>query len=179
MDERAVSGELKLTENLGPAMAIDVGGPDGGAGLHRPLRQGLVLSASENSIGRMRPVWRTEYQEGTSPPSVLVCPEGTVFHTLSIVTIFWTVMAIEIVGFGILVILGSREPRGPEGPVGGWFVLVPPVIWVVFAAAFCVTESHAIRATLTYFLATPLVTATFGPVVDKARRGVRELIRRR
>jgi hypothetical protein len=40
--------------------------------------------------------------------------------TLPLTKIFWSILAIEIVGFGVMMILAARSGgHTPEGPVGG------------------------------------------------------------
>ncbi len=91
-------------------------------------------------------------------------------QTLPIAKVFWTLIAIEVIGCGVLAILASRGRRTPEGPVGGWLVLVPPVFWIALAVLFCSTKSPSTRTTLTFIVSIPLLAVTFGPLLDKVRR---------
>lgn len=102
----------------------------------------------------------------------------TLLQSLPLEKVFWTLMALEIVGFGVLCVLARRGPRSPEGPVGGWLVLVPPVIWIALGAAFLLTKSPSTRASLTFILSIPLLAAMFGPLLDKLRRAKWERGRR-
>lgn len=91
-------------------------------------------------------------------------------ETLPIVKIFWSIMAIEVIGFIGLMFLASRGPRPPDGGlVGAWLVFVPPVFWVLFAIAFRLTQSPSTRAAYAVVLAIPLIACVFGPVLEKAQ----------
>src|SRR5215813_7840508 len=90
-------------------------------------------------------------------------------HTLPITEIFWTIMALEVIGFGVLAVLATRGPRSPEGPVGAWLVILPPIFWIALGVTFHFSASHPTRTTLTFILSIPLLAATFGPLMDKLR----------
>jgi hypothetical protein len=87
--------------------------------------------------------------------------------TLSLAKIFWSILAIEIVGFGVMMILAARTGgHTPEGPVGGWLVFIPPVIWVILALLFYSTDSPSKQLTYTVLLALPLIQVVVGPVYE-------------
>ena len=58
--------------------------------------------------------------------------------TLPLTKIFWSLMAIEVAGFGAMMIMAaSTGGHTPEGPVGGWLIFIPPVAWAILALLFC------------------------------------------
>jgi hypothetical protein len=79
--------------------------------------------------------------------------------------IFWSILAIEIIGFGVMMISAARTGgHTPEGPVGGWLIFIPPVFWAVLALLFYGTDSSSKRLTYTVLLALPLIQALVGPI---------------
>jgi hypothetical protein len=80
-------------------------------------------------------------------------------NTLPITKIFSAILAIEVVGFVILLIIGFRSAgRSPDGGlVGAWLIFVPPVIWLVTALLFYRTDSPSKQLTYTIVLALPLI----------------------
>jgi hypothetical protein len=90
--------------------------------------------------------------------------------TLPLTKIFWSILAIEIVGFGVMMILAARSGgHTPEGPVGGWLVLIPPIIWAILALLFYGTDSPSKQLTYTVLLALPLIQAVVGPIYEKVQ----------
>ena len=90
--------------------------------------------------------------------------------TLPLTKIFWSILAIEIVGFGVMMILAARSGgHTPEGPVGGWLVLIPPIIWAILALLFYSTDSPSKQLTYTVLLALPLIQAVVGPIYEKVQ----------
>ncbi len=88
-----------------------------------------------------------------------------------IAKIFWTLLAFEAVVFLILLILAFRTgSSGPEGLVGAWVIIIPPLIWAVLAWLFSRTDSPAMRLTYTAILAFPLVVAAVGPMFKMVQR---------
>lgn len=87
--------------------------------------------------------------------------------TLPLARIFWSILAIEIIGFGVMMIFAARtSDHTPEGPVGGWLMLIPPVFWAVLALLFCSTDSPSKQLTYTVLLALPLIQALVGPIYE-------------
>lgn len=87
--------------------------------------------------------------------------------TLPLAKIFWSILAIEIIGFGVMMIFAARTGgHTPEGPVGGWLIFIPPVFWAVLALLFCGTDSPSKRLTYTVLLALPLIQAVVGPIYE-------------
>jgi hypothetical protein len=87
--------------------------------------------------------------------------------TLPLAKIFWSILAIEIVGFGVMMILAVRTGgQTPEGPVGAWLVFIPPVIWVILALLFYSTDSPSKQLTYTVLLALPLIQVVVGPIYE-------------
>ena len=78
--------------------------------------------------------------------------------------IFWGLFALDTVGLAVLAILSARGPSTPEGPVGGWLVLIPPIIMLVLAGVVLATRSDAARMIGIYILAIPLVATVVGPI---------------
>lgn len=94
-------------------------------------------------------------------------------NTLPITKIFWGLLAIEIVGFAILLIVGFRSGgRSPEGPVGAWLIFVPPVVWAVTAVLFYRTDSPSKQLIYTIFLALPLIQIILGPLYEKTQKAI-------
>src|SRR4030095_6221129 len=94
-------------------------------------------------------------------------------NTLPITKIFWSILAIEVVGFAILLIVGFRSgTRSPEGPVGAWLIFVPPVLWAIIAVLFYLTDSPSKQLTYTIFLALPLIQIVLGPLYEKTQHAI-------
>ena len=50
--------------------------------------------------------------------------------TRPLAKIFWSILVMEIIGFGVMMILAARTGgHTPEGPVGAWLIFLPPLIW--------------------------------------------------
>ncbi len=82
-----------------------------------------------------------------------------------IAKIFWTVLAVEAVAFAILMVIALRPGQsGPEGLVGAWIILIPPILWAILAWLFQRTDSPTMRLAYTVLLVFPLVIAAVGPV---------------
>ena len=87
--------------------------------------------------------------------------------TLPLAKIFWSILAIEIVGFGVMMILAiSTGGHSPEGPVGAWLIFVPPIAWAILALLFYSTDSPSKQLTYTVLLALPLIQTVVGPVYE-------------
>jgi hypothetical protein len=85
--------------------------------------------------------------------------------TLPLVRIFWSILVIEILGFVALMIHAARAGgHTPEGPVGGWLVFIPPVIWAILVLLFYRTDSPSKQSTYIVLLALPLIQAVVGPI---------------
>ena len=90
--------------------------------------------------------------------------------TLPLAKIFWSILAIEVVGFGVMMILAARTGgHSPEGPVGAWLVFIPPVIWAILALLFYSTDSPSKQLTYTVLLALPLIQVVVGPIYEKVQ----------
>jgi hypothetical protein len=81
-----------------------------------------------------------------------------------ITSIFWGLFALDTVGLIVLAVLASRGPSSPEGPVGGWLILVPPVLMAVLAILVLVFRTDAVKIPGIAILAIPLVATVVGPV---------------
>ena len=87
--------------------------------------------------------------------------------TLQLAKIFWSILVIEIIGFGFMIVLAARTGgHTPEGPVGGWLIFIPPIIWTILALLFYSTDSHSKQLTYTVLLALPLIQAVVGPIYE-------------
>lgn len=87
--------------------------------------------------------------------------------TLPLAKIFWSILVIEIIGFGIMMILAARTGgHTPEGPVGGWLIFIPPILWAILALLFYGTDSPSKQLTYTVLLALPLIQAVVGPIYE-------------
>src|SRR5678815_2942114 len=95
-------------------------------------------------------------------------------NTLPITKIFSAILAIEVVGFVILLIIGFRSAgRSPDGGlVGAWLIFVPPVIWLVTALLFYRTDSPSKQLTYTIVLALPLIQIVLGPHYEKTQHAL-------
>lgn len=92
-----------------------------------------------------------------------------------IAKLFWTVLAVEAVAFAVLLIVAFRAgSSAPEGMVGAWIILIPPLMWAVIAWLFQRTESPAMRLTYTVLLLLPLVQVAVGPIVQQVQHAVWE-----
>ncbi|HEU4683602.1 MAG TPA: hypothetical protein VFS39_03770 [Nitrospira sp.] len=89
---------------------------------------------------------------------------------LPLATIFWSLLVVEVVGYGFVMWLAATTGgRTPEGPVGGWVIFIPPVVWALLAWLFYATDSPSKRLAYTVVLALPLIQAVVGPVYDRVR----------
>ena len=94
-------------------------------------------------------------------------------NTLPIAKIFWAILAIEVVGFVILLIVGFRSgARSPEGPVGAWLIFIPPVVWAVAAVLFYRADSPSKQLIYTILLALPLIQIILGPIYEKTQHAI-------
>lgn len=78
--------------------------------------------------------------------------------------IFWAFFFLDLVGLAVLAFLSSRGPSSPEGPVGGWLILIPPIVMAILAAAVLITPSDAVKMVGIYVLGFPWVGIVLGPV---------------
>ncbi len=91
-------------------------------------------------------------------------PNGAL-TTIPLARIFWTLLAIEVVAFEVVMILAATAGgQSPEGPVGAWIVILPPLVWALLAYLFSRSDSPAKRLTYTVLLALPLILLVVGPV---------------
>src|SRR5207247_262000 len=81
-----------------------------------------------------------------------------------ITAMFWSLFALDTVGLIVLAILASRGPSSPEGPVGGWLILIPPVIMIVLAILVLTIRTDAVKILGAGILAFPLIAIVVGPV---------------
>lgn len=83
-----------------------------------------------------------------------------------IVRVFWTLFALEAAGLAILllVLLLGKKPWGPEGAVGAWIVVLPPLFLGALAAVFSYSQSDTVRISCTVLLAIPLIQMALSPV---------------
>src|SRR3954451_15068767 len=56
---------------------------------------------------------------------------------------------------------------GPEGPVGGWLIFLPPVALAIVATVFVFSKSDWTRIWMTAFLLMPLVQIVVGPLYSR------------
>jgi hypothetical protein len=94
---------------------------------------------------------------------------------LPLTKIFWSLLAIEIVGFAGMMVMAVRTgSHAPEGPVGGWLVFLPPVAWAILALLFYSTQSPSKQLTYTVLLALPLIQVIVGPLYERIQHAVWE-----
>lgn len=80
--------------------------------------------------------------------------------------LFWTLLIVESVALVVLLIAAASDSRrSPEGPVGAWILLLPPVVLAVAAAVFHFSSSAVVRWVCVAVLAYPLVLLGAGPLV--------------
>lgn len=80
--------------------------------------------------------------------------------------IFWSLFALDAAG---LIYIGFLMPSksGPEGPVGGWLIFIPPIIMAILAAAVLITRADAAKWIGISFLAIPFVGMVVGPIYSR------------
>ena len=78
--------------------------------------------------------------------------------------IFWGLVIVDTIGIGVLAYLGSRGPSSPEGPVGGWLMLIPPILIVGLVALALINKSESVRMAGIVFLGFPWVMVVVGPL---------------
>jgi len=88
----------------------------------------------------------------------------------SVNTLFWGLFAAEMVAAvgAVAVVAGNLfgvgRRSGPDGAVGAWIVLLPPIFLLGVLAVFLNARSEGLRLTLVMILAGPLLMAALGPV---------------
>jgi len=94
---------------------------------------------------------------------------------LPLAKIFWSLLAVEVVAFGVmLVLVFFADNHSPEGPVGGWVLLLLPVIWGILALVFSQYNSPSAQLLCTVLLALPLIHLAVGPAYTGIQRAVWE-----
>ncbi len=88
-----------------------------------------------------------------------------------IARIFWSLFTIEA-GLCVVLALSFFRPQttrgwGPEGPVGGWLVLIPPVFFAILAAVVLIVRSDKVKIYGIVCMALPLVQLAVGPLYQK------------
>jgi len=83
--------------------------------------------------------------------------------------IFWALLIIDTCGLAVLAYLASRGPSSPEGPVGGWLVVIPPILLLILTGAVLITRSEAVKMAGIYILGTPWVMSVVGPVYSSVQ----------
>jgi hypothetical protein len=80
--------------------------------------------------------------------------------------IFWSLFALDAAG---LVYIGFLLPSksGPEGPVGGWLIFIPPIIMAILAVVVMITRSDGARFMGISILAIPLIAMVIGPIYSR------------
>src|SRR6478735_8692501 len=81
--------------------------------------------------------------------------------------IFWTLLTIESIAAVGIIVAFSKMKSGPEGPVGGWLIFLPPILLAAVAAIFVFSKSDSTRIGLTVLLAMPLVQIVVGPLYSR------------
>lgn len=86
-----------------------------------------------------------------------------------ITRIFWTLFTLETIAVMVLFFyafgdLRGRRGWGPEGPVGGIVIIIPPIILLGVAALVLAAKSDRVTLIATVFLALPLIQMALGPV---------------
>ena len=90
-----------------------------------------------------------------------------------ITRIFWGVFGVAA---GVMVILsvyvGSQGHRGwgPEGPVGGWLLWIPPVVLAVLGALVLITNSDSVKLFGIFLLGLPLLQMGAGLVYEALKK---------
>jgi hypothetical protein len=69
----------------------------------------------------------------------------------------------------MMILAAHTGGHTPEGPVGGWLVFIPPVIWAILALLFYSTDSPSKQLTYTVLLALPLIQVVVGPIYEKVQ----------
>lgn len=94
---------------------------------------------------------------------------------IPIAKIFWTVLTLEVVAFVLFTGFAFRGGgHSPEGMVGAWVIIVPPITWAIVAVLFLRTESPTMRMAYTVFLILPLVQIAVGPIFKQMQHAVWE-----
>jgi hypothetical protein len=84
--------------------------------------------------------------------------------------IFWGLFAFESVAFVIAMLwVFSRGSRGwgPEGPVGGWLIAIPPLLLIGLAAMVQARKTDKAYLFGIVVMGLPLVQLVAGPIVSK------------
>jgi hypothetical protein len=80
--------------------------------------------------------------------------------------LFWTLLVIEAAALVALLLAAATDSRrSPEGPVGAWILLIPPVLLAAAATAFHFSSSPLVRWACLALLAYPLVLLAATPLV--------------
>lgn len=94
---------------------------------------------------------------------------------ISLAKVFWTVLVVEAVALTVMLVVALRGGSpGPEGMVGAWVILIPPIFWAILAWLFQRTDSPGLRLTYTVLLLLPLVHIVVGPIFTQVQQGAWE-----
>jgi len=80
--------------------------------------------------------------------------------------IFWSLFALDAAS---LIYLGFLMPSrwGPEGPVGGWLLIIPPVVMAILAAAVLITNTDFAKWAGVWVLGIPWIGLVVGPIFSQ------------
>jgi len=87
-----------------------------------------------------------------------------------ITRIFWSLFALESGAFTILLIwVFSKGSRGwgPEGPVGGWLIAIPPILLLLLAGIVLIRKTDGAKLMGIAVMGLPLLQIVVGPLWSK------------
>jgi hypothetical protein len=79
---------------------------------------------------------------------------------------FWILFTLEAIGCGVFIFWTPHGTKGwgPEGPVGGWLVYVPPILLAIPLLVVVIGRSKNATLVGLIILLTPVVPAVLGPI---------------
>jgi len=83
--------------------------------------------------------------------------------------IFWAFFIADCLGLLVLWVLASQGRSSPEGPVGGWLLLIPPVAMVLLLATVLLWNTDGVKATAACLLGFPWIFVVIGPLYTAFR----------
>src|SRR4051794_33382741 len=76
--------------------------------------------------------------------------------------IFWGLVIVDAAAMGVLAYKASRGPSSPEGPVGAWLAVIPPILLIGLVIVALCNKSEGVRIAAIIFLGRPLALVAIG-----------------
>ncbi len=86
-----------------------------------------------------------------------------------ITKVFWIIATLEFLVFSVMIfmVFSNRWRSGPEGPVGGFLLLIPPIAMLIMAGFVFFSKTEAAAQSCVILLSLQLVPIIVGPIYSK------------